>query len=95
MIICLSLRDWKTFKRAVMRACDKVYEYQNQMMKDMNYKKLFMENIDILRADFFQNLINGNISRKKALESAATLKICLDGPFWYLMYLRLHSKDIL
>lgn len=80
-------------KRAVMRACDKVYEYQNQMMKDMNYKKLFMENIDILRADFFQNLINGNISRKKALESAGTLKICLDGPFWYLMYLRLHSKD--
>ena len=80
-------------KRAVMRACDKVYEYQNQMTRDMNYKKFFMENIDVLRANFFQSLINGNISRKKALENAGTLKICLNGQVWYLMYLRLFSKN--
>ncbi len=80
-------------KSAVMRACDKVYNYQHQMMQDMSYKKFFMENIDILRANFFQSLINGNISSKKALENAGALKICLDGPFWYLMDVRLPSKD--
>lgn len=80
-------------KQAAARARDKVQEYQKQMMQDMNHQKFIMENIDILRANFFESLVKGDISGEKVMQDAAALKICLEGPFWYLLFSRLDSGD--
>lgn len=80
-------------KSAVARASEKVLEYQEKMLRDMKNRNFVMENLDVLRENFLENLLKGELGREKALQDAQALKVCLKGPGWRILSLDLREQD--
>lgn len=74
-------------KAAVLRARRNVEEHQEKMKKDQSYHNFIRENLDILRENFFRNLLQENVREEKALEDGSALKLNLKGPFYRVLQL--------
>lgn len=80
-------------KAAVVRAQGKVLEFQEKMYQDQNNQNFIMENLEVLREKFVDDLLNGVRKEEKVFQDGKSLRLYLEGPVYRLLQVKAETLE--